>query len=328
MFFIVNWVHDRWAAAGFDEAAGNAQQVNFGRDGLAGDPVLAEANTIGVENAGMDTMPDGASPRMQMYVWPGPDPDPDRTGSIDAHMVIHELGHHLSQRLIGNAQGGLDNQQGMAMGEGWGDFLALMMTSQASDDFDGGVFAMGGWTLLGATTPGFVDNYYYGARRYPYSTRFDRNPLTLRHIAHGEPLPTGVPISPRRFWESNNDVHNAGEVWCSALWEVFVNLVAQHGHLEAERRMLRYVIAGMKQTPILPTFIQARDAILSVIGSVDRYDLLPAWRGFAKRGLGAGAEAPLFNSIRLKEVTESFTVPAGLVDETGVPLLCELAVLM
>ena len=37
------------------------------------------------------------------------------------------------------------------MGEGWGDFFAICMTSQATDNFAKGVFAAGGWTDL---TPG------------------------------------------------------------------------------------------------------------------------------------------------------------------------------
>ena len=42
MFFHVNWLHDRWYEAGFDEASGNAQKNNFGLGGLDGDPILAE----------------------------------------------------------------------------------------------------------------------------------------------------------------------------------------------------------------------------------------------------------------------------------------------
>jgi hypothetical protein len=32
------------------------------------------------------------------------------------------------------------------MGDGWGDFFAISMTSQPADDFAGGVFPVGGWT--------------------------------------------------------------------------------------------------------------------------------------------------------------------------------------
>src|SRR6185369_14587099 len=56
MFFHVNWLHDRWYEAGFDEASGNAQQNNFGLGGVGGDPVLAEGNDArGTDNANMDT---------------------------------------------------------------------------------------------------------------------------------------------------------------------------------------------------------------------------------------------------------------------------------
>ena len=44
MFFHVNWLHDRWYEAGFDEASGNAQEDNFGLGGIDGDPILAEGN--------------------------------------------------------------------------------------------------------------------------------------------------------------------------------------------------------------------------------------------------------------------------------------------
>ena len=52
------------------------------------------------------------------------------------------MGHYITNRLVGNANG-LTNQQGSAMGEGWGDFFAICMTSQDGDDFAGGVFAGG-----------------------------------------------------------------------------------------------------------------------------------------------------------------------------------------
>ena len=143
------------------------------------------------------------------------------------------------------------------MGEGWGDFFAICMTSQATDDFANGVFAVGGWTDL---TPTFKDNYYFSIRRYPYSADMTKNPLTFKHISANVMLPVGPPRNPNAGGP-NSEVHNAGEVWCCALWEVFVNLVATHGHAKAERRMLHYVIGGLKLTPSKPTFMQARDAI-------------------------------------------------------------------
>jgi extracellular elastinolytic metalloproteinase len=306
MFFHVNWLHDRWYEAGFDEAAGNAQQDNLGRGGADGDPILAEGNDFsGNDNANMTTPADGASPRMQMYEFLGAGPgQPTRTSNHEALITFHEMGHYITNRLVGNAVG-LTNQQGEAMGEGWGDFFATCMTSQPADNFADGAFPIGGWTDL---TPTFDENYYFSIRRFPYSADMARNPLTFRHISAGELLPVGPPISPIAGGP-NNEIHNAGEVWCAALWDVFVNLVGKHGHAEAERRMLQYVVGGLELTPSRPTFLQARDGILAAATAIGPEDLGEIWAGFAKRGMGVGAVAPPQNSSEMTGVVESFQQP-------------------
>jgi extracellular elastinolytic metalloproteinase len=305
MFFHVNWLHDRWYEAGFDEAAGNAQMDNFGRGGLDGDPVLAEANDFsGTDNANMATPADGSSPRMQMFVFAGvPSPLPSRNSNFEALITFHEMGHYVTNRLVGNAAG-LTNQQGRSMGEGWGDFFAVCMTSQASDDFANGAFPIGGWTDLVA---GFNDNYYFSIRRYPCSADMAKNPLTFQHISANVLLPVGPPRNPFFGGGPNEEVHNAGEVWCCALWEVFVNLVAEYGHEEAERRMLLYVIGGLKQTPSRPTFTQARDGIIATASGLNPGDLSLVWSGFAKRGMGRNAVSPPSSSGDLVGVVEDFT---------------------
>jgi hypothetical protein len=72
-FFLVNWMHDWWYDSGFTEATGNAQLDNYGRGGVAGDPLLitsqAGANTGLRNNADMSTPGDGARPRMRMFLW-------------------------------------------------------------------------------------------------------------------------------------------------------------------------------------------------------------------------------------------------------------------
>jgi extracellular elastinolytic metalloproteinase len=302
MFFHVNWLHDRWYEAGFDEASGNAQKENFGRGGIGGDPILAEGNDLsGTDNANMSTPADGDSPIMQMYEFVGCNPKPSRTSNHEALITFHEMGHYITNRLIGNSNG-LTNVQGRAMGEGWGDFFAICMTSQATDKFADGVFAAGGWTDL---TPSFNNNYYFSIRRYPYSADMSKNPLTFKHIGNNIVLPIGPPINANPA--GNNEVHNAGEVWCSMLWEVFVNLVAKHGHTEGEKRMLAYVVGGLKLTPIRPTFTQARDAIIAAVSALDPGDTPEVKAGFAKRGIGSGSVSPPSNSFSLAGVVESFT---------------------
>lgn len=239
-----------------------------------------------------------------MFEFRGVAPLPSRTSNFDALITFHEMGHYITNRLVGNANG-LANRQGKAMGEGWGDFFAISMTSQAPDDFSSGAFPVGGWTDL---TPSSNDNYYFSIRRYPYSADMQKNPLTFKHISNGVVLPMGPPRNPHAGGQ-NSEVHNAGEVWCAVLWEVFVNLVAEHGHVDAERRMLEYVIGGLKLTPNMPTFTQARDGIVTAVSALDPTDLDAVWRGFAKRGMGVGAVAPPRTSTSLAGVVESFTTP-------------------
>jgi extracellular elastinolytic metalloproteinase len=304
MFFHVNWLHDRWYEAGFDEASRNAQKDNFGRGGLGGDHILAEGHDFsGFDNANMATPADGSSPRMQMFEFKGPGPSvPSRTSNHEALITFHEMGHYITNRLVGNGNG-LTNQQGEAMGEGWGDFFAICMTSQSTDNFAKGVFAAGGWTDM---TPSFKENYYFSIRRYPYSADMTKSPLTFKHISSNVMLPSGPPRNPNSGGP-NNEVHNAGEIWCAALWEVFVNLVAKHQHAKAEELMLAYVIGGLKNTPLRPTFTQARDAIITAVSSLDPGDLPQVRAGFAKRGMGAGAVSPPASSTSLSGVIESFT---------------------
>jgi hypothetical protein len=305
MFFHVNWLHDRWYEAGFDEASGNAQEDNFGLGGLDGDPILAEGSDFsGTDNANMSTPADGESPVMQMFVFNGPSPKPSRTSNHEALITFHEMGHYITNRLVGNGSG-LMNRQGRAMGEGWGDFFAVCMTSQDSDDFANGAFAVGGWTDLRAD---FNDNYYYSIRRYPYSADTGKSPLTFKHISANVVLPVG-PLRNPDGGNPNNEEHSAGEVWCCALWEVFVNLVAEHGHAEGEQRMLLYVVGGLKLTPLNPTFLQARDAILTAAAASNPDDVALIWEGFAKRGMGHGAVGPASSSTQLTGIVESFSVP-------------------
>jgi len=75
IFYTTNWLHDYWYGSGFDEASGVAQLSNYGRGGIEGDPLRAEAQDSAdhgaMNNANMASFTDGTSPRMQMYVWSG-----------------------------------------------------------------------------------------------------------------------------------------------------------------------------------------------------------------------------------------------------------------
>ena len=72
MFYTTNFLHDWYYDSGFDEKSGNHQQDNFGRGGAGRDALHAETQDFsGRNNANASTPADGASPRIQMYLFGG-----------------------------------------------------------------------------------------------------------------------------------------------------------------------------------------------------------------------------------------------------------------
>ncbi|HEX5218762.1 MAG TPA: M36 family metallopeptidase [Verrucomicrobiae bacterium] len=307
LFYLCNWYHDRLYALGFTEAAGNFQVNNFGRGGVGNDPVLADAQDGGgFNNANFGTPPDGSSGRMQMYIFSGP--NPRRDGDFDAEIVFHEYTHGLSWRLVGGGQG-LGTSQSDGMGEGWSDFYGLALLSEPGDDVNG-CYAAGGYATY--LLSGLTTNYYFGIRRYPYSTDLTKNPLTFKDIDTQLASPhTGIPRSPI-IGNSANEVHNQGEVWCVALWEARANLVNKYGWAVGNQLILQLVTDGMKLSPPAPNFLQARNAILQAdlvnSGGANRAAL---WSAFAKRGMGYSATSP--SSSSNLGIVEAYDVPDDLV---------------
>src|SRR6185503_16767320 len=195
--------------------------------------------------------------------------------------------------------------------EGWSDFYALALLSEPGDDVDGS-YPNGGYITHGLN--GLEENYYFGIRRYPYSTDLRKNPLTFKDIdpAQISSYP-GVPRNPISSFSPSEaiEVHKEGEVWCSALWEARANLIRKHGFTIGNRLMLQLVTDGMNLSPANPRFLQARDAILLADrvnnGGADQKEL---WAAFAKRGMGLSASAPA--SSKTTEVHEAFDVPDDL----------------
>jgi hypothetical protein len=308
LFYWNNWMHDRLYELGFTEEAGNFQVDNFNRGGFGNDAVQADAQDGGgFNNANMATPPDGSEPRMQMYLFNGP--TPDRDGSLDAEIILHEYTHGLSNRRVGGGVG-IYELQPSGMGEGWSDFYGLALLAEAGDNLNGN-FAAGGYMTYRFF--GLTENYYFGIRRYPYTTDMSKNPLTFKDIdpsqAGSHP---GIPINPVIGGGSADEVHNQGEVWCVTLWDVRANLIRQHGFSAGNLLALQLVTDGMNLSPANPTFLEARDGILQadqvLTGGANR-NLL--WAGFAKRGLGLSATAP--DSSTTFGVQEAYDVPDTLV---------------
>ena len=72
LFYMNNVIHDILHQNGFNEAAGNFQDNNYGNGGAGNDYVNAEGlDGGGTNNANFATPNDGSNPRMQMFLWTG-----------------------------------------------------------------------------------------------------------------------------------------------------------------------------------------------------------------------------------------------------------------
>ncbi|KAJ2736854.1 hypothetical protein H4R23_001930 [Coemansia sp. Cherry 401B] len=291
LFYTNNFMHDLSYVYGFDEAAGNFQDENFSGRGKGNDAVVANAQDgSGFNNANFATPPDGRRPKMRMYVWDLT--QPHRDGDLEQGIVVHEYTHGISIRLTGGPANSNCLAYGEAggMGEGWGDIFAtiirLSANSSRADDMPMGAYSAA-----------------RGIRKYPYSTNMEVNPSTYA-IMDGP-----------AYWE----VHAKGEVWAEIFYEVLWNLIDAHGFsddlmardLRAGNALaLQLLIDGMKLQPCMPSFIDARDAILladrQLTGGENQCLL---WAGFAKRGLGPGAELLFDSPWGGGQRTEDFKLP-------------------
>ena len=232
----------------------------------------------------------------------------DLDGAIDDTVVAHEWGHVLSGRLVHDGLGLTTNQAG-GLGEGWGDFTSLLLSARPDDVNSAvganwnGAYPNGAYAMFGAGA-----DFYYGIRRVPYSVDTTKDPLTFKHIANGTPLPTTAPISFGEDGSFNAEVHAAGEVWATMLWECYVALLRTYPFQDAQDRMKRYLVASLKLTPADPTFLEARDAVLAAAFAADEKDYTLFWPAFGRRGAGVGAEGPPKDSSSNQGVKESFFV--------------------
>lgn len=307
LFYWNNLIHDVMYQYGFTEASSNFQTDNLGRGGTGNDYVRAEAQDgLGVNNANFSTPPDGTSGRMQMYLWNRT--TPGRDGDFDNSVIVHEYGHGISNRLTGGGANTSCLSNAEQGGEGWSDYLALMMTTnwgtaQLTDGANSR--AIGTYVLGQAPTA-------VGIRRYPYSTNMAVNPLTYANMA----------ASPA--------VHNIGEIWCATLWDMTWNIIQMQSRIEpnlyaststgGNTVALQLVLQGMKLQPCQPGFLNARDAILAADSLLynGRYHCV-IWNAFARRGMGYSARQGTATSAT--DQTAAFDTPALRLVKNTTPLV-------
>jgi extracellular elastinolytic metalloproteinase len=292
LFYVNNSIHDVLYQYGFDEAAGNFQENNYGNGGSGSDSVNANAQISSWCNATFGTPGDGSNPTMNMYICN------DKDGCFDNLVVAHEYAHGISNRLTGGPSQSSCLQNEEQMGEGWSDFYGAILTIEPGD-VAADARAVGTY-LFGQGIGGG------GIRDYPYSTDMGVNPQTYDFI------------------KSASVPHGVGSVWAMMLWEMTWALIDEHGfdpdiynftgdvNQDAGNVMaMALVTEGMKLQPCSPGFVDGRDAILAADAALyGGANECLIWDAFAKRGLGVSATQGSTNSR--SDGTQAFDTPSGI----------------
>lgn len=305
LFYWSNLLHNVLYRYGFDEPSGNFQNHNMGKGGLGNDYVIAEAQDGGdINNASFYTPPDGQTPRMEMHLFSnagGYQPDSD----FDNGIISHEYGHGWSTRLTGGPATNTCLQNSEQAGEGWSDYLSLMVTTD--------------WrslspTLASANIPRGMGTYVKGQpisgsgiRPYQYSYDMENvNPL----VTYGKVADT----------ENFSIPHGIGSIWATMLWDMTWEIILQDGvivkdiwktdSLLGNVAALKLVHEGLRLQPCSPSFVDARNAILLAdIMFFDGRYRCSIDRAFARRGLGGNATTGKSSNDR--EVFEDFSPITG-----------------
>ena len=216
----------------------------------------------------------------------------DKDSDLDNGIIIHEYGHGISNRLTGGAarSGCLRNAE--QMGEGWSDWLALMMTIEPGDQ--GSDIRGIGTYVQGEPTTG------PGIRPAPYSTDFSINNYTYASTNNA----------------SLSQPHGVGFVFGTVLWDLTWALIDDYGGTPdpdlyygtgGNNIALHLVIEAMKIQPCSPGMIDGRDAILmadSLLYNGAHQCLI--WETFARRGFGYSASQG--SSASRSDQVEAFDV--------------------
>ncbi|WP_432041014.1 M36 family metallopeptidase [Streptomyces chartreusis] len=287
LFYFLGTFHDHLRAApiGFTRDAGNFDR----RDGDAvqaqTDDGAAMRNGLPDEdhlnNANMNTPPDGQPPTMQMYLT-APEPGyPIVQGNFgdEAATAYHEYTHGLSNRLVVDADGvsTLTGQQAAALGEAWSDWYALdFLTNEGlreeNRNTDGDMtLDPAGWVDAAPTRTQALDCSVDSTSAKCPGTK-EAGPGGYTYGDYGKISGIGP------------ETHADGEIWGETLWDLRASL--------GSRLTESLVTRAMELSPSNPTFLDQRNAILqadTVVNGGLGHDRI--WKVFAHRGMGYFAAA-------------------------------------
>jgi extracellular elastinolytic metalloproteinase len=320
-FYLASNFHD-WlqkSPIGFTPAAGNFEAKG-------GDPVRLNAldgaataanggpDRNHINNANMNTPPDGLSPTMQMYLFDLAGVDDGlipSNGADAADVLYHEYTHGLSNRLVVDASGNgtLNSIQAGSMGEAWSDFYALdylVSNGLEKDTATAGDILEGKYVTHGSTI----------------RTEAMDCPVTATTVncTGIDGTPGGYTYGDFPTIGGSPEVHSSGEVWAQTLWDIRDKL----GHT----RSLMDITRGMELSPADPSMLDMRNAILQAdmvaYGGVNQKAL---WKIFAERGMGwfAGAtdsgDAQPAEDFHIPPTGKTATLSGTVIDkDTNLPV--------
>jgi uncharacterized repeat protein (TIGR01451 family) len=213
---------------------------------------------------------------------------------FDNGIIAHEYTHGFSTRLTGGPANSACLRNVEQMGEGWSDFLSLVMTHEPGDQ-GSDKRGIGTYVRNQPTDGG-------GIRPYPYSTSMAITPVTYNYIKQNA---FTVP-------------HGVGSVWCTMLWDLYWAFIDEYGYDDdiyrgtgGNNMVMHLVMDGLKLQPCGPGFVDGRDAILKAdeLRYGKKNEAL-IWKVFARRGLGYSADQGSANSK--SDGTQAFDLPPWL----------------
>lgn len=328
VFYFVNRFYDHLRAAPIGFSGSEAFEAD--------DPVQAGAlsgaypgggagpDDDHINNAGMFTPPEGASPTMEMYLF-----KPDggaaysaTSGGDEAPTVFHEATHGLVGRLVTDSTGwdATSTAQAGAANEALADFYAL--------DF---VTSEGAYT--DTATPGEIDL----SPLTEHGLNLGRHqPIDCAVDATGPSCPgfDGVEggFTYANFAQLKSparaEVHADGEIFGETLWDLRRQLIADHGATDGVARARKLITDALRLAPPHPSFLDLRNAIVEADFVSGEADADAIWLTFTNRGMGwfAGSDgsddlAPRADFSLPPGVGPTGTVTGQLIDRaTGNPV--------
>lgn len=278
LFYYTNVMHDWLYGHGFDEASGNFQVDNFGRGGSGGDPVLAEAQ----DGWDFGCVDDKGTPA------PGDDVPVRCLNNANFGTPADGSSPRMQMYLWAPSRPYRD-------GDVDGDVIAHEYGHGVSSRLvGGGNLGYNGGDQRGALGEGWSDVISYLTWGDAVIGEYVTGNATtgIRSVAYDSSN-----LDFQDYDTNSGSGHGNGQIWASVLYDIRKQYP---GGVEA---MADLVLDGMKATPANPTFIDARDGLLTADGGANTCLI---WSAFAGRGLGTASTGGLD-----QVPTASDAVPAG-----------------